>query len=527
MAVLTVLRLFAAIIVLGTTVLAITCAEEIDASTPTRATREAHFPEVQHWRAIALERGLNEAGKIEDPYRRAVTFAGIARARARADEPPDPVIRQALTAASAIPDATFRGWAMHDITLAQLAANDVYGAQQTAMQVDARDPRSAALLAVAEARLRRSDLAGARAIAQRLEERDEQGELLRQLVVAHLARGQISAARALLPRIRDAFHHARALADIADLELRSGHPDRALALAKEAKRSERDLVYERLALVQADMGDLSGAQSTLRQIRDDLRRPFAQARVLVVAKSSDSAALRDSVAKARRAAERSKDPEQGAMALARLVRLQLARGDRSFLHETMSLASTLAGRLSPGPVREETLDYIARTYLRADEIERAIELASRLDDRVIRALLVRDIVARRGGETVDSTAASVIPLQDPLMKTAAQFGALGSQLTRRGGAVSRETVEAAADAVRSLEEARLKPAAFAALAAAQAWAGDTDAAAPLFEEALLAAERILEAEARARAYLEMTEALDDRLVFLGQPAPGGAREARD
>jgi len=84
-AVLTVLRFFATVIALGMTALAIACAEEIDASTPTGSTRQTRFPEARQWRAVTLERALSEAGKIEDPYRRAVTFAGIARARARTE----------------------------------------------------------------------------------------------------------------------------------------------------------------------------------------------------------------------------------------------------------------------------------------------------------------------------------------------------------------------------------------------------------------------------------------------------------
>src|SRR5262245_15177631 len=64
------------------------------------------------WRSISLAHALEAAALVEDPYRRAESFAAIARAQALLEGPAvaDRSIRQALEATKAISAPEFQGW---------------------------------------------------------------------------------------------------------------------------------------------------------------------------------------------------------------------------------------------------------------------------------------------------------------------------------------------------------------------------------------------------------------------------------
>ena len=98
-----------------------------------------------------------------------------------------------------------------------------------------------------------------------------------------------------------------------------------------------------------------------------------------------------------------------------------------------------------------------------------------MNDRVARALLVRDVVTMQSNADSASAAASAAEFADPLIEAAAQFGVLGVQMLRATTPLSQETIEAARRAVRRIDEKQPKPAAFAALAAARVKTGDVDA----------------------------------------------------
>ena len=147
-----------------------------------------------------------------------------------------------------------------------------------------------------------------------------------------------------------------------------------------------------------------------------------------------------------------------------------------------------------------------------------------MNDRVARALLVRDVVTMQTNADSASASASAAEFGDPLIEAAAQFGVLGMQLLRATTPLSQETIEAARRAVRNIEEKQPKPAAFAALAAARVKTGDVDQGSSIFKEALDAADAIARSDQRADAYVDMVAALNDRLMFLGQPAGGEQKE---
>jgi hypothetical protein len=141
-----------------------------------------------------------------------------------------------------------------------------------------------------------------------------------------------------------------------------------------------------------------------------------------------------------------------------------------------------------------------------------------IDDRITRALLVRDIITLQSDVTSATASATTAGFEDPLIETAAQFGVLGVELLRSGQPLSQETIDAARLAVRRIDDIQLKPAAFSALAVARIKSGDVEASQAIFDEALTAADAIARDDQRAAAYVRVVNALNDRLVFLGKPA---------
>ena len=64
----------------------------------------------------------------------------------------------------------------------------------------------------------------------------------------------------------------------------------------------------------------------------------------------------------------------------------------------------------------------------------------------------------------------------------------------------------------------MRPGAFAALAAASVTIDQKALGGELFDEALRTAASLSQPEQRGAAYIRIVNALDDRLLFLGQPA---------
>jgi hypothetical protein len=100
---------------------------------------------------------------------------------------------------------------------------------------------------------------------------------------------------------------------------------------------------------------------------------------------------------------------------------------------------------------------------------------------------------------------------------AAQFGVLSQQAFRTSEPMSLDAIDAARAAVRKLADHELKPAAFAALAAATVKAGDLPGSRAIFQEALSSAESLPRSEQRAAACVRIVDALNDRLELLGLP----------
>jgi tetratricopeptide (TPR) repeat protein len=475
------------------------------------------------WRAVALSRALAAAHSIEDPYRRAESLASIARVQTLIPESSvDRTIHEALAAVAQIREPAFRDWVLNDVVLAQIAAEDLIGARETANRIEGKRQQGAALVQIATVQLRAGNVAAAQQTAATIRDPEARSEILRQIVAISAARSDLNAARDMLRDIDDAFYLALAAGDIAVAEVRAGRNDKANAMVGRVRRADRGQVLGRIALARADKGDINGAVETLQKIDDDLYRAVMQGRFAATrAVEGDVDASRKLFAAAIAGVEaHSGNADRRALTFAQIGRLQAISGDTQSAVTTLTRALREAEGLERGDVREDTLDHIARGLARAGDSASALQAALRMNDRVARALLVRDVVTMQANASSASASASAAEFRDPLIDAAAQFGVLGMQLLRATTPLSQETIEAARSAVRRIEENQPKPAAFAALAAARVKTGDAEQGSAIFKEALEAADAIPRGDQRAAAYVDMVAALNDRLMFLGQPVKG-------
>ena len=473
------------------------------------------------WRSAALSGAMQTAGAIDDPYRRAEALASIARTQAAVEDAgtTNRTINQALAAANNVNETEFRGWVLHDIVLAQIAVDDLHGARATAMLIEADRPHGAALAALADFDLRAGDLEAAQRAATKIRDSDARSEVLRQIVAVHASRGELRAARSELRAIKEPFYQALARGDIAVAEVKMGNIEGAHELAARAPRSARADVYSRVALARIMANDLRGGLETLQKITDVEDHALVQGRIAVVrAEAGEKDAARQLFADAIGSTGAAASSPHKAMTLAQLSRMQAAAGDSAGAKDTLRQARGEADRLPAGEERDEVLEYIARGQARAGDAAGALDSALQVQDRVARALLVRDAVTLQKDATSASASAASAGFDDPLIETAALFGVLGVQLMRKGEPMSPDTIDAARAAVRKIDEPQLKPAAFAALAAARTRTGDAEASAVIFQEALDAVAVLDRPDQRAAAYLRIVNALNDRLVFLGKPA---------
>lgn len=478
--------------------------------------------EPARWRSIALARASSAAAEVEDPYRQAEVLASIARAQATVEgaSAADKIIRQALAAAARIQADEFRGWVLHDIVLAQIAADDLIGAKQTAESIGAARPQGAAYAAIANVHVRVGNLPAAQTLALRMGDPVTRGELLRKIVSAHCLNGDIEAARAILPSIEDKQYSAMAHGDVAAARFEEGDLPGAYAVAARARRAGRNEVYGRIALAQAESGDFSGASKSLQLISEPVARALVQGRVaLQRVERKDAVAGREMLAGALAVLRQTPlKPQLKLAPAAQLARWQVIAGDAEAARENLRSLRSEADQLPAGEDRDELLDYIGRSQARAGETRAAIDAAKNIGDRVMRALLVRDAVSSDPGATTASAAAWAGEIADPLVDAAAQFGVLSMQSFQGGQSPSLDTIDAARAAVRRIDDRELLPAAYAALAATRARAGDAPGSREMFQQALVAAEALSRSDQIAAACIRIVDALNERVMFLGHSA---------
>jgi tetratricopeptide (TPR) repeat protein len=475
------------------------------------------------WRRIAMDQALKTIDGISDPYRLALSLTGAAHAQLLIDDPngAEASLRRALDVAARIPEPEFKGWALHDIVTTQIAADDLIGARQTADQIAAERPRGSALAAIADIQLRSGKLANAQATAARIRDDGVAGSVLRQIVVSQLNAGALAAARETARNIDDHFYAALALGDIAVAEVLAGNIERANAAAVRAHRSQRAQVEGRIAIARAQKGDMRGALETLTRIDDVFYRAIVQGQIAGLrAAAGDTAEANGMFMAALNSLDGVRDRgHRMAITLSQLALLQAASGNRETALDTLQRAIAATAGLTTDEQRDNALDVIARGQMRLGDNQSAFATALQVKNRISRALLVRDVVAQqvRAGTPI-AAVRSAVPAEDSLTETAALFGILGTQLVSPDRSSAADTIVKARRAVRSIDDVQLKPAAFASLAAARVTLGDAEGGWEIFQEALTASTAIERPEQRAAAYVRIVNALNDRLMFLGQPA---------
>jgi hypothetical protein len=481
------------------------------------------------WRAIALARALSAAAEVEDPYRQAEVLAAIARTQATVEGPAaaEKIIRQALTVAARIQADEFRGWVLHDIVQAQIAADDLIGAKQTAESITAVRAQGPAYAAIANVHVRLGNLSAAQALALRIGDPVARGDILRQIVSAHCLNGDVEAARAILPGIEDKQYAAVAFGDVASARAENGDLAGAHEVAMRARKASRNEVHGRIALVQAESGDFAGALKSLQLVNEPVAKALVQGRIaLQRVERNDAAAGRELLAAAVDALKQARvKPRLKLIPAAQLARWQVIAGDVTVARESLRSLRFEAEQLPVGPERDELIDYIGRSQARAGDTREAINAAKNIGNRVTRALLVRDAVSLDPAATITSATALASEFSDPLVDAAVQFGVISMQTFRAGQRPSLETIDAARAAVRKINDPDLLPAAYAALAAARARAGDVPGSREIFHEALVAAESLSRNDQIAAACIRIVDALDDRLMFLGRSAVDKTDEA--
>jgi tetratricopeptide (TPR) repeat protein len=496
------------------------------AEQPASASEAVHAKDPSQWRRIALARALNAATAVDDPYRRGEAFASVANAQVVIDTEAeaDRTIHQAVDAAQKIAEPEFRGWVLHDIVLAQIAADDLLGARQTAERIEAERPQDKSLSVIAGLQLRSGNLDAAKATALRIRDLGSKGELLRQLVATHVGRDKLDVARQIVKDIDDDFFEALALGDIALAELRKGRVAQAYELAADARRGERSQVFGRIALTQADRKDIPGALQSVDKMTDELIRAPVQGRIAVfVHDAGDAARAKQLMSDALDMLRKVRGREyRKTVALSQMARMQAGAGDAAGARATLQQAHAEANKVKDLTQRDDALDFVGRAYARIGEPAGALAIAEQMLDRVTRALLVRDVIAMANNS--DEAARELAKFDDPLILTAASFGRLGQRLLQPNRPAADEAIAAARAAVRNIEEAQLKPAALAALAAANVTIGDVEGGWSILQESLAAAESLARPDQRASAYVRIVNSLNDRLMFLGRPAKVEDRE---
>lgn len=487
------------------------------------------------WRHEAIDRALASSAQIADPYRRAEIETGVARAQALIDEEvaAGRTLRAALKSAEGIAEPTFQGWVLNEIVVAQIAMDDLVGARATAERIRSERPQGAAWLAIAMTQLRGDNLDGATKTAARIVDEEASSQVWRQIVAVQVSRGDIKSARETLRRIDDDFYRAQAAGDVAVADVRAGELARARSTASSVRKAHRSQIFERMAVAQFDLGDRTGALSTAAAIDSQVDRALVQARLatrMAASGDSEGASRLFSTATALMSSAKDRDSRR-AISWSHLARLKFAANDRQGAKEALAAAIATAAGMSAGTRRDDAHDAIARSYIRVGQSDDALGVASKVDDRVTQALLIRDIVASQAGSGgANALLRHPAAKGDSLTQTAALFGVIGVQLLRKDEVRAQPQIVGANIAtakvsVRAIPDVQIRPAAFAALAAAQATIGDPEAGHATFVEALQSAQSLGLPEQRAAAYVRIVNALDERLLFLGQPTQAGSTGA--
>ena len=467
------------------------------------------------WARDALTRALAASEDIADPFHHAQTLAEIAEAEAIAGDPDGArtLLARAVDVAQKVDEDALASWALHDIALAYIKANELNAAESTAEKIHDLRLHDVVLAAVVDARRGARDLPGAQTTARHIRDTARQGQSLRAIAILQATEGHFSDALVTARSIQHSQVNALAIGDVAAALAR----DRGFEEARSLVLGIRETQYRARGLVevatgQASTGDVTGALTVVNLIEDKLARAEALARIAALHASTIPDASRDlftqalaSLANARGTAVRRCDT------LIEIARAQVIAGDIAASTVTLKRVFAELSKVKNESERLNLLSRIAPVQARAGDFEGALSTAMRAEDGSLRPLLVRDIAASQAEKgDVAGAVAAARSLDDRPAAAAALFGILRVQSQAHDSAGMQETMRATLQAVRFIGNAELRAGALGSLAATHVLEGDVTTGQALFTEAMNTAATLDGGQQRAAVYARIADSLADR-----------------
>jgi hypothetical protein len=340
-----------------------------------------------------------------------------------------------------------------------------------------------------------------------------QGFSLRTIAIQQATEHDFTSAVATARTIQYGRANALALGDVAAAIARDGAVDEARTLAARIKDApSRSRAFVEMAVAQAEIGDLSGALTTLDQVDDKLDRAEGRARVAAIRASTAPAEAREMFAQALAGMSKARaGANRKAEALVEIARAQIVAGETTGAKATLKRAFGEVAKVKEDPERLTLLSRIAPLQARAGDYPGAFSTAMRAEDASLRPLLVRDIAAAQA-EKGDVAGALAIArtLDDRAAAAAALFGILRVQSQAHDASGLRETIGMTLEAVRVIGSAELRAGALGSLAAAHAREGDVEGGQAVFAEAMNTAAATDTGQQRAAVYARIADSLADR-----------------
>jgi hypothetical protein len=467
------------------------------------------------WVHDALTRALAASEDITDPFRRTQTVAEIAEAQAAAgdSQAARASLARATSFAKDIDEDALRSWALHDIGLAYVKADDLAAAEATAESIRDTALHDVVLAAVVDSRRGARDVEGAVATARRMRDAARQGQTLRTIAMLQASEGQFSEALITARSIQHALANGLALGDIAAAMARDNNPTEALLLVARIRDAQaRSRGFAEIAAAQASIGDFRGAVTTAARADDKLARAEALARIAAVRVGAAPDEAHEMFSQSLALATRVRaSASRRCSTLVEIARAQLAAGDRAGFNSTLDRVFADLPNVKGDSMRLDLLTRIAPLQARAGDYAAAFSTAMRIEDGSLRPLLVRDVATSQAEKgDVAGAVAAARKLDDRPAAVAALFGILRAQSQAHDAEGARETLGATLEAVRVIGSAELRAGALGSLAAARVLEGDVEAAQAMFTEAMNTAAAMDPGQPRAAVYARIADALADR-----------------
>jgi tetratricopeptide (TPR) repeat protein len=467
------------------------------------------------WVHDALTRALAASEDITDPFRRTQTVAEIAEAQSAAGD--STAARASLERAAGlvknIDEDALRSWALHDIGLAYVKADDLDAAETTAESIRDTALHDVVLAAVVDGRRGARDVEGALTTARRMRDVARQGQTLRTIAMLQSAEGHFSDALVTARSIQHPLANALALGDIAAAMARDNNPTEALLLVGRIRDSQaRSRGFAEIAAGQATIGDYRGAVATAAQADDKLARAEALARIASVRVGTAPEEAHEMFTQSLALATGGRaSASRRCSTLVEIARAQLAAGDHVGFTSTLERVFAELPAVKGEAMKLDLLTRIAPLQARAGDYAAAFSTAMRVEDGSLRPLLVRDVATSQAEKgDIAGAVAAARKLDDRPAAAAALFGILRVQSEAHDAAGMRETLGVTLQAVRVIGSAELRAGALGSLAAARALEGDFEAAQAMFTEAMNTAAAMDQGQQQAAVYARIADALADR-----------------